>query len=115
TELPLETDSYQLKQEKRTNRSQEINVNWSTGGHTKTKVILTGIGPFTEDILNAEHHIDTFSIMRQAIDGQTEPIGEGYYKGHLPIYAWLLLFFSPVIISVTLAFIVTKIVRRKRS
>jgi len=114
TELPLETDSYQLKQEKRTNRSQEITVTWGSG-HTKTKVILAGVGPFTEDILSARHHIDTFSIMRQAIDGQTEPIGEDYYKGHLPIYAWLLLFFSPAIIQITLAFIVTKIVTRKNS
>ncbi len=115
TEIPLETDSYKVKQEKRTNRSQEITVDWGTGGHTNTKVILAGYGPFTEEILTAKHHIDTFSIMRQAIDGQSEPIGEGYYKGHLPIYAWILVLFSPMIISVSLAFITVKIIRRKKT
>lgn len=114
TEIPLDTDSYQLKLEKRTNRSQEIDVSWSTGGHTQTKVILAGIGPYTEDILTAEHHINTFSIMRQAVDGQTEPIGEGFYQSLLPTYAWLLIFFCPTIISVSLAFVVTKLLRRKK-
>ncbi len=114
TEIPFVTDSYQIQQEKRTNRSQEMEVSWSTGGHTKTKVILAGYGPFTEDILSAEHHIDTFSIMRQAVDGETEPIGEGFYQNFLPTYAWVLIFFAPAIVSVSLAFIVTKFIRKKK-
>jgi len=115
TEIPYETDSYDVKQEKRTNRSQEIAVSWSSGGHTKTKVILAGIGPFSGAILNAEHHIDTFSIMRQAVDGETEPIGEGFYDHYLPTYAWILIFLSPTIISITLAFVFSKILRKKKS
>jgi alkaline phosphatase len=115
TEVPLDTDSYEIQQEKRTNRSQEISVSWSTGGHTKTKVILAGMGPFTEDILSAEHHIDTFSIMRQAVDGQTEPYGGmDYNKGFLPTYAWILIFLSPAILSISLAFILTKVIRMKK-
>ena len=112
TEKPLITDTYEIQKEKRTNRSKEIIVDWSTGGHTQTKVILGGFGPFSEQILTAKHHIDTFSIMRQAIDGHSEPIGEGYYKGMLPTYAWILLFFSPAIISITLAFLFTKLIRK---
>jgi len=113
TEVPLDTDSYSLQKEKITNRSQEVDVNWTTGGHTKTKVILAGMGPFSEDILTAEHHIDTFSIMRQAIDGQTEPYGDGYYAGFLPTYVWVLIFFSPAILSISLAFIISRLLRRK--
>ena len=112
TNIPLVSDNLVQKQEKRNNRANEINVDWSTGGHTKTKVILAGMGPYTEDILNAEHHIDTFSIMRKAIDGLTEPIGEGFYEGYppFPIYAWILI--SSTIAAVPLSIIIIR--RRKR-
>ena len=72
TGIPLETDSFAEKQAKRTARAQEIEVDWSTLGHTNTRIILAGMGPYTEQIQNADHHVDTFSIMRQAIDGETE-------------------------------------------
>lgn len=109
TKIPLETDNLAQKQEKRTNRAQEIDVNWSTGGHTKTKVILAGMGPYTEDILEAQHHIDTFSIMRKAVDGQTEPIGEGFYDGYppIPFYTW-------IIIGITVAIIPPSVILIRR-
>jgi len=111
TEIPLETDTLAQKQEKRTSRAQEIEVNWSTGGHTKTKVILAGMGPYTEDILEAQHHIDTFSIMRKVIDGQTEPIGEGFYDRYppIPFYTWIIIGVTVAIIPLT-----TILIRRRK-
>jgi len=54
--------------------------------------------------LDAEHHIDTFSIMRQAIDGLTEPVGEGFYDGYrsFPIYGWVLISLSVTLIPVSI-------------
>ena len=77
----------------------------------KTKVLLAGMGPYTEEILNAEHHIDTFSIMRKAIDGLTEPVGEGFYEGYppFPVYGWVLI--SVAIVSIPLSFF---IIRRRK-
>jgi hypothetical protein len=31
------------------------------------------MGPNTEKILNATHHVDTYSIMREIIDGNSQP------------------------------------------
>ncbi|MHA2308719.1 MAG: alkaline phosphatase [Candidatus Heimdallarchaeaceae archaeon] len=111
TNAPLETDSFEIKKEKRTNRSKDIEVSW-TAGHTKTKVILAGMGPFTEKILNAKHHIDTFSIMREAIDGLTEPYEEGYSRDYhiIPYYAWIIIGIGVVIIPTTVI-----IVRKKKT
>jgi alkaline phosphatase len=112
TEIPLDTDSFTEKQEKRTARALEINVDWSTTGHTKTEVIIAGMGPYTEEILNANQHTDTFSIMRKAIDGLSDPIGSGFYDGYsrLPGYAWFLI--SITIISIPVTVILIR--RRKR-
>ena len=111
TAVPQVSDSLVEKQEKRTNRAQEINVDWSTGGHTKTKVLLAGMGPYTENILEAEHHIDTFSIMRQAIDDLAEPVGEGFYEGYppFPIYAWILISFTITVVPLSII-----VIRKKR-
>jgi alkaline phosphatase len=107
TPTPEETDSFELKKEKRTNRSQEITLDWGTGGHTKTKVILTGMGPYTENIPDAEHHIDTFSIMREAIDGLTGSYEEGCCKGahRVPYYAWGIIGVTVITIPVTVLLI----------
>ena len=111
TGIPLETDSLEIQQVKRTMRSEEIDVKWRTGGHTKTKVLLAGMGPYAEEIVNASHHVDTFSIMRMAVDGESEPIGLGYYDGYIrfPIYAWVLL--SIVVITVPVTIV---IIRKKK-
>lgn len=116
TDLPSENDTYTEKQDKRTARAEEIEVKWSTGGHTTREVILAGIGPFTEQIVNASHHIDTFSIMRQAIDGQIEPIGEGFYDGFLPItFAWAFIGIGTItLITLATVLIVKKILKRKK-
>ena len=104
TTVPQETDSFELKKEKRTNRSQEIIVDWGTGGHTKTKTILTGMGPYSENILEAKHHIDTFSIMREAIDGLTGSYEEGCCKGahRVPYYAWGIICTTVIIVPTTI-------------
>lgn len=113
--IPLETDSFTEKQDKRTARAQEIEVDWSTLGHTNTRIILAGMGPYTEQILNADHHIDTFSIMRQAIDGETEPVESGYYKGFLPIYVkYLIGLFSAAIIGSGSYLILKSIIKRRK-
>ena len=68
TSLPLEQDDLATKIAKRTNRTNEMAVSFSTTGHTSTQVYLAGIGPYTDRIVNASHHIDTFQIMRAAIE-----------------------------------------------
>ncbi len=116
TEIPLETDSYTEKLDKRTARAQEVDVGWGTGGHTDTEVILAGMGPYTDQILTAEHHIDTFSIMRQAIDGETDPIGSDFYLGHLPLYFYYLIGLSSAALMGTgLYFILKNVIRRRQN
>ncbi len=115
TTIPLDNDSFTEKLNKRTARAQEVEVDWSTGGHTNTEVILAGIGPFTDQILDADHHIDTYSIMRQAIDGETDPIGSGFYKGHLPLYVKFLIgLASAAMIGTGSYFILKNIIKMKR-
>ncbi|MHA1220007.1 MAG: alkaline phosphatase [Candidatus Heimdallarchaeaceae archaeon] len=115
TVIPLETDSFTEKQDKRTARAQEIEVDWSTLGHTNTRIILAGMGPYTEQILNADHHIDTFSIMRQAIDGEIEPVESGYYYGFLPIYVrYLIGLSSAAIVGSASYMIMIRIIRSRK-
>jgi len=91
TDLPLDTDDFETKKSKRIARVTETITSWSTGGHTSTQVILGGIGPNAEEILNATHHIDTFSIMRMLIDGETDPIEPDPYKGYINLYVFIYL------------------------
>ena len=86
--LPNDAMSNTLLKETRIDRSSEVQVSWSTGGHTRTKVYLSGMGPNTEKILAAEHHEDTFSIMREIIDGEIVPEGDGWYRGYVNVIVW---------------------------
>jgi alkaline phosphatase len=73
TGTPEEYDSLATKIEKRTNRTNEMNVTFSTTVHTSTPVYLAGMGPYTDRIASATHHVDTFQIMRQAIEQESNP------------------------------------------
>ncbi|MHA1453432.1 MAG: hypothetical protein ACTSRD_11285, partial [Promethearchaeota archaeon] len=81
--LPSELDDWEIQKNKRIARVGEIETDWLHGGHTMREVILAGMGPNTEKILNATHHIDTFSIMREVIDGETGPVQINAYDGHV--------------------------------
>ncbi|MEX2716471.1 MAG: alkaline phosphatase [Candidatus Sigynarchaeum springense] len=59
---------------RRTTRAGQVSVAWTAGGHTKTKVILAGIGPYASQIPHARYNIDTFSLMRMAIEGKSGPV-----------------------------------------
>ncbi|TFG18563.1 MAG: alkaline phosphatase [Promethearchaeota archaeon] len=83
TELPLDTDDFETRKNKRIARVGEVSVSWLHGGHTMREVILAGMGPNTQKILDATHHIDTFSIMREVIDGKTGPVQINAYEGHV--------------------------------
>jgi len=83
TSLPSELDDWEIQKNKRIARVGEIETDWLHGGHTMREVILAGMGPNTEKILNATHHIDTFSIMREVIDGETGPVQINAYDGHV--------------------------------
>ncbi|MBN2156669.1 MAG: alkaline phosphatase [Candidatus Lokiarchaeota archaeon] len=91
TPLPLDTDNFETKKNKRLDRVGEITTSWSTGGHTSKNVILTGMGPNSERILNATHHINTFSIMRELIDGETDPFETNTTKGHVNLFVIIFL------------------------
>ncbi|MHA2250041.1 MAG: alkaline phosphatase [Candidatus Kariarchaeaceae archaeon] len=67
TPIPEEDDDIAIKIEKRTNRSKEISTSFSSIEHTSLKVVMTGIGPHTDQITQAEHTSDAFSIMKNAI------------------------------------------------
>jgi alkaline phosphatase len=72
TPLPQESDSLAVKIQKRTDRANQVAVTFSApNSHTSTEVYLAGMGPYTSRILNASHHIDTFQIMRTAIETST--------------------------------------------
>jgi alkaline phosphatase len=71
--LPNSTDTIEELRAKREARANEISVTWSTTGHTSTEVYLNGLGPNADKIMEAEHHINTFSIMRYVIDEKTTP------------------------------------------
>ncbi|NMC04537.1 MAG: hypothetical protein GYA24_04960 [Candidatus Lokiarchaeota archaeon] len=62
---------------RRTTRASQAQVSWSTGGHTSIKVVLAGYGPYTSQIPNARFNIDTFSLMRMAIEGVSGPVEQG--------------------------------------
>ena len=81
--LPQSTDTLATLRTLRSARANEIEVEWSTGGHTPTKVPLVGVGPYAERIETAEHHVDTFSMMRLAIEGIATPVGSGWYEGYM--------------------------------
>jgi alkaline phosphatase len=68
TEIPKENDSLAILIEKRSNRTNEVDVSWSSMGHTNKKVILSGVGAFTEPILNASHLTDIFSMVYNGIN-----------------------------------------------
>lgn len=88
TSIPDDSMNEEVLKSHRIDRSKEVSVSWSRGGHTSTEVYLTGMGPNTDKILAAAHHEDTFSIMRKVIDGETNPDGEGWYQGHVSIVVW---------------------------
>lgn len=71
--LPSSLDNVTTLIAKRNARINEIECSYSDG-HSSTKVILTGIGPYANRILTADHHIDTFSIMRMAIELKEGPV-----------------------------------------
>jgi alkaline phosphatase len=113
TALPLETDDYDTVKSKRISRVAEVETSWSTGGHTTKEVILAGMGPNSEKILNAVHHINTFSIMREIIDGKTEPSQSGVYAGHVN---WILISYLSLLgIAALLTGILTWIKEKKRN
>ena len=85
TPLPLETDSLEVKIQKRTERANQVSVTWSTGGHTNSEVILAGIGPYASQLETAEANIDIFSLMRMAIEGESGPIVDGINDGYYPL------------------------------
>jgi alkaline phosphatase len=107
TALPLETDDFETQKNKRMSRVNEITTSWSTGGHTKSEVILAGMGPNTEKILNATHHIDTFSIMREIVDGGTGPSNSNPYKGYinLPVMIFLGIIGTAALITGTITWL----------
>jgi alkaline phosphatase len=67
TQIPGENDDLALVIEKRTKRSTEIGTSFASTGHTSLEVIMTGMGPYTEQINNANHTSDAFFIMQKAI------------------------------------------------
>jgi alkaline phosphatase len=71
--LPSSSDNVTTLIAKRNARINEIDCSYSDG-HSSTKVILTGMGPYADRILTAGHHIDTFSIMRMAIEQKVGPV-----------------------------------------
>jgi alkaline phosphatase len=73
TPVPTDGDSLETRIQKRTSRANEASVTFSSTGHTSTPIYLAGMGPYTGQIVNATHHVDTFQIMRQAIN--TIPTG----------------------------------------
>ncbi len=91
TALPSDTDDFETKRSKRIARADEVATSWSTGGHTSSEVILAGMGPNTEKILNATHHVDTFPIMREIIDGQTEPSILDPYSRYMNLFVLIFL------------------------
>lgn len=76
--LPDPTDNITTLRLKREARAHQIETDFSTGGHTSTKVYLQGLGPNATMIAEAQHHIDTYGIMRSVIDGKTAAEGENY-------------------------------------
>jgi len=112
TTLPNSTDTIEELRGKREARANEITVAWSTTGHTSTQVYLNGLGPNAENILEAEHHIDTFSIMRYVIDGKTDPDGKHHTLGAISDF-WIYTG-GIILISGTATIIVSGIMKLKR-
>jgi alkaline phosphatase len=71
--LPNEALSLAVNIQRRTDRANQVQVSWGSG-HTNTKVILAGVGPYTSQIAHARFNIDTFSLMRMAIEGVSGPV-----------------------------------------
>jgi alkaline phosphatase len=65
TDLPSQTDDLETLRTKREARANETSVAWTTTDHTSTQVHLFGLGPNSEKIQNASHHIDTFTIISE--------------------------------------------------
>ncbi len=72
--LPNASSTLAENIQRRTDRANQVQVSWSTGGHTSTEVILAGIGPYTSQIGHARFNIDVFSLMRMAIEGKSGPV-----------------------------------------
>ena len=72
--LPNEALPLANNTQRRTDRANQVQVSWSTTGHTNTRVILAGIGPYTSQISHARFNIDIFSLMRMAIEGVSGPV-----------------------------------------
>jgi alkaline phosphatase len=115
TNMPTAGNTLAQNRTARVSRALQIDVSYSTGGHTKTEVPLVGMGPYSDRIASAEHHIDTFSMMRMAIEGKQGPVsdslyaGEEFYEGYINIL-WL---YIPggIAAAALLGFIIYKIVK----
>jgi len=117
TTVPELGDSLEEKRTKRTERAAQVSVGWSTGGHTNTKVPLVGLGPYADQIPEANHHTDTFSLMRLAIEGVEGPVGEGFYKGHVSVVWWYTLggLAALFVLGYITRFVVKKIKAKKKA
>ncbi len=115
TGTPQEDDSITQNRTKRTQRVNEIETSFSTGGHTGTEVPLVGMGPYTDRIADATHHLDTFDMMRLAIEGQTGPVGEGFYDGYFnPLWLYIPGGIAVLAVFGYITYVVVKKIKAKR-
>lgn len=85
TDLPSSSNTIKENRAIRTSRAGEISVEFSTNGHTKTKVPLVGFGPHTERVREATHLTDIFDMMKISIAGEAGPVDERFYDGYYNI------------------------------
>ncbi len=103
TPPPSEGDTLDEKIVKRTSRANQVQVSWSTGGHTNDNVIFAGIGPYTSQLAHARYNIDVFSIMRMAIEGQSGPVVPGMNDGYRNVDVVVIAFWGMIGVSLAIA------------
>lgn len=103
TPVPTGSDTLAEQIAKRTARAGEVQVSWSTGGHTNDNVILAGIGPYTSQLGQARYNIDVFSLMRMAIEGQSGPVVDGINDGYRTVEAVIIAFWGMLGTAIALA------------
>lgn len=111
TSLPAAGDDLATLRAKRIARAGEIDVSWSTGGHTSREVPLVGLGPHADQVAGARHLADVFGIMRGVIDGTTTPEGSGYYRGHVNAGWYIALGVGATVVGIV---VLIRFVRRRR-
>ncbi len=112
--LPNTSESLAVNTARRTTRAGQVSVTWSAGGHTNTKVILAGMGPYTSQIAHARFNIDTFSLMRMAIEGVSGPVEQGINDDNMIVMLVYIAFGGMVGTAVGLVILyVFKTVKRK--